>query len=221
MGVLGLLATPVMRLWFLLSLGLILVSNVEGQGFLQNLVNRFNPFRPQQSSRPRPPPRPRPSAPVRAPPTFQSRPVSAPASAPAPVPAPAPIRPSSSSGISEIPAPSLGQQSQPPTRPQQSGSASGNHVFQGRNYILSWREGRNSFSWDAARSYCSSRGMRIVSLDTTAKRDHFMQGGDLARTKGRYDGRTGEVKESARVATLGHSQGQEEPSQMDRDLSIV
>merc|ERR1712117_166525 len=167
MGVLGLFATPVMRLWFLLSLGLILVSNVEGQGFLQNIVNRFNPFRPQQSSRPRPPARPRPSSPARPAPTFQSRPV--------PAPQPAPIRPSSSSGISEIPAPSLGQQSQPPARPQQSGSASGNHVFQGRNYILSWREGRNSFSWDAARSYCSSRGMRIVSLDTTAKRDHFMQ----------------------------------------------
>jgi len=160
-----------MRLWFLLFLGLPILSVVNGQGgFFQNLVNRFNPFRPQQSSRPRPsaPARPRPNAPVRAPPTFQSRPV------PAPAPQSSPVRPSSSSGISEIPAPSLGPQTQAATRPQQSGAA-GNHVFQGRNYILSWRERRNSFSWDAARNYCSSRGMRIVSLDTTAKRDHFMQ----------------------------------------------
>ena len=164
-----------MRLWLVISLGVILLSSVQGQGgFLQNIVNRFNPFRPQQSSRPRPPARPRPSSPARPArpaPTFQSRPVPAPA--PAPAPQPAPIRPSSSSGISEIPAPSLGQQSQPP--PQQSGSAGGNHVFQGRNYILSWREGRNSFSWDSAKSYCSSRGMRMVSLDSRAKRDHFMQ----------------------------------------------
>merc|ERR1712083_378033 len=148
------------RLWLAISLGGILLSSVQGQGgFLQSIVNRFNPFRPQQSSRPRPPARPRPSSPARPAPTFQSRPVPA----PAPAPQPAPIRPSSSSGISEIPAPSLGQQSQSP--PQQSGSAGGNHVFQGRNY----------FSWDSARSYCSSRGMRMVSLDTTAKRDHFMQ----------------------------------------------
>merc|ERR1711970_750816 len=119
MGVLsGLLSTQVMRLWLAISLGVILLSSVQGQGgFLQNIVNRFNPFRPQQSSRPRPPARPRPSSPARPAPTFQSRPV--------PAPAPAPIRP--------------------------------------------------SFSWDSARNYCSSRGMRMVSLDTTAKRDHFMQ----------------------------------------------
>lgn len=143
------------------------MSVVNGQGgFFQNLVNRFNPFRPQQSSRPRP------SAPARPPPTFQSRPVQ---SFPAPASQSSPIRPSSSSGISEIPAPSFSQQSQPPARPQSSGSGGGNHVWQGRNYLLSWREGRNSFSWNAARSYCSSRGMRMVSLDSGAKRDHFMQ----------------------------------------------
>ena len=38
-----------------------------------------------------------------------------------------------------------------------------------------FREGRNSFSWGAARSYCSGRGLRMVSLDSPAKRDHFMQ----------------------------------------------
>ena len=33
----------------------------------------------------------------------------------------------------------------------------------------------NNLSWGAARSYCSRRGMRMVSLDDAAKRDHFMQ----------------------------------------------
>ena len=71
----------------------------------------------------------------------------------------------------EIPAPALAQQS----RPSSGGGSGGNHVWQGRNYLLSWREGRNSFTWGSARSYCSGRGMRMVSLDSAAKRDHFMQ----------------------------------------------
>ena len=37
------------------------------------------------------------------------------------------------------------------------------------------REGRNDLTWGGARSYCSGRGMRMVSLDSAAKRDHFMQ----------------------------------------------
>ena len=160
-----------MRLCSLLFLSVATLSIVSGQGgFFQNIVNRFNPFRPSRPSRPSAPARP--STPVRPAPTFQSRPVQ---SFSAPSPQSSPVRPSSSSGISEIPAPSLGQQSQPAARPQQSSSGGGNHVFQGSNYILSWREGRNSFSWNAAKKYCSSRGMRMVSLDSRAKRDHFMQ----------------------------------------------
>ena len=38
-----------------------------------------------------------------------------------------------------------------------------------------FREGRNDLTWGGARSYCSGRGMRMVSLDSAAKRDHFMQ----------------------------------------------
>ena len=36
-------------------------------------------------------------------------------------------------------------------------------------------EGRNSFSHSAARSYCAQRGMRIVSLDSRDKAEHFMR----------------------------------------------
>ena len=35
--------------------------------------------------------------------------------------------------------------------------------------------GRNSFSHSAARSYCAQRGMRIVSLDSRDKAEHFMR----------------------------------------------
>merc|ERR1712227_274277 len=136
------------------------MSSASGQGgFFMNIINRFNPFRPQQSSRPA-----RPTG--QAAPTFSrpSRPSSSTFSRPS----------SSSGGIFEIPAPSLSQQQSRPSQPS-GGSGRGNHQWQGRDYLLSWREGRNSFSWGAARSYCSGRGMRMVSLDSPAKRDHFMQ----------------------------------------------
>ena len=51
----------------------------------------------------------------------------------------------------------------------------GNYVWQGKNFLLSWREGKNSFSWTGARRFCSSKGMKMVSLDNDAKRDHFLK----------------------------------------------
>jgi hypothetical protein len=57
----------------------------------------------------------------------------------------------------------------------QGGSGRGNHQWRGGDYLLSWREGRNSFSHSAARSYCAQRGMRIVSLDSREKAEHFMR----------------------------------------------
>ena len=150
----------------LLSLTLISLSLLAaGQAqFFQNIfnaANRFNPFRPRPPPRPAPSFNPAPSRPNRPFTSFTSS-----------------SSPSSSSGgssggnggIVEIPAPALSQQQSRP-----SSGAGGNHVWQGRNYLLSWREGRNSFTWGSARSYCSGRGMRMVSLDSAAKRDHFMQ----------------------------------------------
>ena len=126
-----------------------LATAATAQGFFGGFFNRFNPlnmFRPQQPARPARPSRPSRPVPVRPAPSFTS---------------------SSGSGLSEVPAPALAQ--------QQQGGGRGNHQWQGRDYILSWREGRNGLSWEAARRYCSGRGMAIVSLDSPAKRDHFMQ----------------------------------------------
>ena len=61
----------------------------------------------------------------------------------------------------------------------------GNHNFEGRSYLLSWREeGRPRYSWAQAREFCSSAGMRLLSLDTAAKLDHFL---GLAATQVRSD----------------------------------
>ena len=79
-------------------------------------------------------------------PSF-SRPVSAPVSAPV-------SRPVSSSGGSS--------------------SGGGSTVqFGGRNYVLSWREGQSELTWDGARSFCQRKGMRMISLDSPDKVQHF------------------------------------------------
>ena len=99
-----------------------------------------------------------------------------------------------SSAIREIPAPDMTQVASAPEAPRSSASSSSSssnsisspvpsgatsdsgafHTWQGRRYLLSWREGRNGFSHGAARSYCRGRGMRIVSLDNLQKAQHFL-----------------------------------------------
>ena len=118
-------------------------------------------------------------------PSIPARPSSV-SSAPivnAPVVQTAPV---GSSPIREIPAPDMTAVAQPAqpavstesVRTSGSGSSSSDsgstHRWQGRNYVLSWREGRNGFSHSAARSYCRGRGMRIVSLDNIQKAQHFL-----------------------------------------------
>lgn len=157
-----------------------------------SFFNNINPFRgSQQPSRPsRPQPssfsRPQPS------PTNNFNPQPSFSSNSAPQSANLVVRPStssssspsssfsssssssSSSALNEIPAPP--QQSRPSQSAQiQGGSGRGNHQWRGGDYLLSWREGRNSFSHSAARSYCAQRGMRIVSLDSREKAEHFMR----------------------------------------------
>ena len=105
-------------------------------------------------------------------------------------------RPTSSSSLVSRPTQPAAVPSQPaapatspitrPTQPVQpaaasssssSSSSSGgsaNHSYQGRNYLLTWRQGRNGFSHSAAKSFCRGQGMRIVSLDSIAKATHFM-----------------------------------------------
>ena len=153
-----------MRLWLVSVFVLLsLVSVCQGQSFLdnvRNIFNRLNPFRPQQSSSstPRPRPRPTPAAPV-----FRPRPASS-----------APLR--------VAPSPSFDS---PPPRPANfnfgrlniqpiATPGRGNHNYEGRTYLLSWKEGQTHFSWQQARDWCASNGMRIISLDDPAKRDHFL-----------------------------------------------
>ena len=69
------------------------------------------------------------------------------------------------------------------------------HVWSGVSYILTWREGQDTFTWDEAKSHCLTRGMAMVSLDNKDKVDHFLRvveeegvaafwaGGEISRDK--------------------------------------
>jgi len=182
-----------MRLWSICLLIVCLVSFSQAQDFLSgfmNILNRFNPFRPQQSSRPSPVFRP--SAFFRPRPTFRE-PVRVVAPVQVPIrQQPASFQPFESFRSQSAPAPQLQSfQTQPaPTQTFQSfevqpappnpppvsvQTGRGNHVFQGKSYLLSWKEGQSHLSWSQARSYCSRNGLRMVSLDSPAKIEHFLK----------------------------------------------
>ena len=105
-------------------------------------------------------------------------------------------RPSSfSGGLHEVSAPAIG--SRPPTSgfsgrpapPPAAGGApsggKGNHVWNGKNYLLTWRSAPGQkFSHSGARNYCRQQGMKIVSLDSRDKSAHFI--GELGRDNGEY-----------------------------------
>ena len=59
-----------------------------------------------------------------------------------------------------------------------------NHQFQGRNYLISWRLGCSSFTQSGGESFCRSNGMRMVSLDSSAKEREFL--GLVGRERQRF-----------------------------------
>jgi len=55
-----------------------------------------------------------------------------------------------------------------------SSASKGNYEWEGKNYLLTWRTGRNNFAWRDGVSYCRSQGMKLISLDSRKKADHFL-----------------------------------------------
>lgn len=84
------------------------------------------------------------------------------------------IQSAPATALNEIPAPDMTAVRQPAVPTVGSSDSGPNHQWQGRNYLVSWREGRNGFSHSSARSYCRGRGMRIISLDNIQKAQHFL-----------------------------------------------
>ena len=51
----------------------------------------------------------------------------------------------------------------------------GNYQFNGKSYLLTWRNHRNNFDWNGGVQYCRSKGMKLISLDTKEKSEHFLR----------------------------------------------
>eukprot|EP00096_Caligus_rogercresseyi_P010236 TRINITY_DN365_c0_g1_i1.p1 TRINITY_DN365_c0_g1~~TRINITY_DN365_c0_g1_i1.p1 ORF type:complete len:219 (+),score=60.50 TRINITY_DN365_c0_g1_i1:132-788(+) len=60
-----------------------------------------------------------------------------------------------------------------PRAPASSSPQIGNYDFEGKRYLLSWRDGRSKLSFSAGSSYCRGKGMRLISLDSSSKINHF------------------------------------------------
>ena len=156
-----------MRLWLLSIVVLSLVSSSQSQTtFLDGIVNffnRLNPFRSQQSSRPSSS-----SSPV-----FRPRPaVSETGTTPAGTSQP--LTTLGDAVTFTVPSGQTFQFGQLNIEPIAT-PGRGNHNFQGQRYLLTWREGNERFTWDQARDYCSSNGMRIVSLENPLKRAEVLR----------------------------------------------
>jgi len=80
-------------------------------------------------------------------------------------------------------------------------------VFQGKNYLLTWRTGQNSFDWRSGVSFCQTQGMRLVSLDTSQKMEHFL--GLLKTDRAPYFWSGGQVSRDSR--TVSWQSGRTEP----------
>merc|ERR1712168_6910 len=173
-----------MRLWLLSVVVLSLVSASQGQGTLldeiRNFFNRLNPFRPQQSSTSvtstTPLFRPRPSVGGSSPPPASLDTFSAPNSGSDAMSFSAPDPPPGDVVSFTVPPSGDALSFSAPLRIEPIATPGrGNYNYNGGRYLLTWREGNNGFSWSQARNYCRDNGMRIISLDSPIKREHFLR----------------------------------------------
>ena len=93
-----------------------------------------------------------------------------------------------------------------PASPSRS-QVKGNHEFQGKNYLLTWRMGRNNFDWTGGVRFCQSQGMQLVSLDNKEKTEHFLR--LLSTDRSPYFWSGGQVSRDSR--TLTWPSGKSEP----------
>jgi len=72
----------------------------------------------------------------------------------------------------------------------------GNYQWEGKNFLLTWRNGRSNFAWNEGVSYCKSQGMKLISLDSPAKVENFLQ--LVGRERAPYFWAGGEVSSDSR-----------------------
>ena len=92
--------------------------------------------------------------------------ISRPATTPAPTRAPV-RRPSSARPVQDARQPKAVSEVAKPKK--------GNYQYEGRSYLLTWRQHRNNFDWRGGVQFCQSQGMKLISLDSKEKSEHFLR----------------------------------------------
>merc|ERR1711970_15709 len=75
----------------------------------------------------------------------------------------------------------------------------GNYEWNGKRFLLTWRTGRNNFAWNEGVSYCRSQGMKLISLDSREKADHFLN--LVGKERAEYFWAGGEVSSDSQTLT--------------------
>merc|ERR1712106_1217983 len=75
----------------------------------------------------------------------------------------------------------------------------GNYQYEGKDYLLTWRMGRNNFDWRGGVSFCKSKGMKLISLDNKEKTEHFLR--LVATDRSPYFWSGGQVSRDSRTLT--------------------
>jgi len=77
--------------------------------------------------------------------------------------------------------------------------AKGNYQYEGKSYLLTWREHRNNFDWRGGVQYCRSQGMKLISMDSKEKSEHFLR--LVATDRAPYFWAGGQISRDSRTLT--------------------
>jgi len=75
----------------------------------------------------------------------------------------------------------------------------GNYQYEGRSYLLTWRQHRNNFDWRGGVQFCQSQGMKLISLDSKEKSEHFLR--LVASDRAPYFWAGGQISRDSRTLT--------------------
>ena len=75
----------------------------------------------------------------------------------------------------------------------------GNYQYEGRSYLLTWRQHRNNFDWRGGVQFCKSQGMKLISMDSKEKSEHFLR--LVATDRAPYFWAGGQISRDSRTLT--------------------
>ena len=91
------------------------------------------------------------------------------------------------------------QEARRPKAVSETARPKGNYQYDGKSYLLTWRQHRNNFDWRGGVQFCKSQGMKLISLDSKEKSEHFLR--LVATDRAPYFWAGGQVSRDSRTLT--------------------